>query len=143
MNQPGTVPGSRLGQEGTAGPHHACDPATLPRAGLWGPARVSGAPGRCLSYGVVVSGNGVDWGLRCFAGAALLRGAVGSCRPRLGWVSPRPGDSRGDSAELLCGSHHTGDAVSLRRAPYRLRSSFQALQAACGARRGEVPQRGD
>lgn len=59
MSQLGTVPGSRLGQEGTEVPRHACDPATLPHAGSWGPAWVSGAPGQCLSYRTAVSGNGV------------------------------------------------------------------------------------
>lgn len=62
MNQPGTVPGSRLGQEGTAVPHHPCDPATLPRAGSWGPVQVSSALGHCWSYSTAVSGNGVLFG---------------------------------------------------------------------------------
>lgn len=57
MNQPATVPGSRLGQEGTAVPRHACDPATLPQVGSWGPAQASSAPGHCSSYGTAVSGN--------------------------------------------------------------------------------------
>lgn len=38
-----------------------------------------------------------------------------TCRPWLGWVSPCPGDSREDSVELLCGSHHTGHTVPLPR----------------------------